>query len=92
VKQRPLTVPITVSEQITRPTTIQSPCLVVAAWGGLLVFIGAGAFALGMAIQNEAIAHYPVPQVRESPIYYCATGEEMPLYEPCKERKDQRDI
>jgi hypothetical protein len=26
------------------------------------------------------------------PIYYCATGEEMPLYEPCRERKDERDI
>jgi hypothetical protein len=26
------------------------------------------------------------------PIYYCATGEEMPLYEPCKDRKDRRDI
>ena len=25
-------------------------------------------------------------------IYYCATGEEMPLYEPCKDRKDRRDI
>jgi hypothetical protein len=24
--------------------------------------------------------------------YYCATGEEIPLYEPCKDRKDQRDI
>ena len=25
-------------------------------------------------------------------IYYCATGEEMPSFEPCKDRKDQRDI
>jgi hypothetical protein len=57
----------------------QSP--VVAAWSGFLLFIGAGAFALGMAIHNEAIAqqHTPHPE----PIYYCATGEEMPLYEPC---------
>jgi hypothetical protein len=53
---------------------------VVAAWSGFLLFIGAGAFALGMAIHNEAIAqqHTPHPE----PIYYCATGEEMPLYEP----------
>jgi hypothetical protein len=29
---------------------------------------------------------------RPEPIYYCATGEEMPLFEPCKDRKDQRDI
>jgi hypothetical protein len=36
-----------------------------------------------MAIHNEAIAqqHTPHPE----PIYYCATGEEMPLYEPCKD-------
>jgi hypothetical protein len=64
--------------------------LVVAAWVGFLVFIGAGAFVLGMAIHNEALAkqHAPRPQ----PIYYCATGVEIPLYEPCKEGKDQRDI
>jgi hypothetical protein len=63
---------------------------VVAAWAGFLLFIGAGAFALGMAIHNEAHAKPPAP--RPEPIYYCATGEEIPLYEPCKERKDQRDI
>jgi hypothetical protein len=26
------------------------------------------------------------------PIYYCATGDEMPLFEPCKEMKGQRDV
>jgi hypothetical protein len=29
---------------------------------------------------------------RPEPIYYCATGGETPLYEPCKDRKDQGDI
>jgi hypothetical protein len=63
---------------------------VVAAWFGFLLSIGAGAFALGMAIHNEAHAKPPAP--RPEPIYYCATGEEIPLYEPCRDRKDQRDI
>jgi len=31
-------------------------------------------------------------EARPEPIYYCATGEEIPLYEPCRDRKDQRDI
>ena len=65
---------------------------VVAAWAGFMLFIGAGAFAIGMAIHNEAHANHLVPQARESSIYYCATGEEMPLYEPCRDRKEQRDI
>ena len=63
---------------------------VVAAWAGFLLFIGAGAFAIGMAIHNEAHAKPPAP--RPEPIYYCATGEEIPLYEPCRDRKDERDI
>jgi hypothetical protein len=63
---------------------------VVAAWAGFMLFIGAGAFAIGMAIHNEA--NHLVPQARESSIYYCATGQEMPLYEPCRDRKEQRDI
>jgi len=57
-----------------------------------MLFIGAGAFAVGMANHNEALANQHAPQARESSIYYCATGDEMPLFEPCKERKDQRDI
>ena len=65
---------------------------VVAAWAGLTLIIGAGALAIGMAIHNEAHANHLVPQARESSIYYCATGEEMPLYEPCRDRKEQRDI
>ena len=65
---------------------------VVAAWAGFMLFVGAGAFAIGMAIHNEAHANHLVPQARESSIYYCATGEEMPLYEPCRDRKEQRDI
>jgi hypothetical protein len=58
---------------------------VVAAWSGFLLFIGAGAFALGMAIHNEAIAQQQAP--RPEPIYYCATG-----VKPCKEMKGQRNI
>jgi hypothetical protein len=57
-----------------------------------MLVIGAAAFAVGMAIHNEALANQHVPQARESSIYYCATGEEMPLYEPCKEMKAERDI
>ena len=60
------------------------------AWAGFLLFIGVGAFALGMAIHNEALAKQHAP--RSAPIYYCATGVEMPLYEPCKEMKGHRDI
>jgi hypothetical protein len=55
-----------------------------------MLFMGAGAFAIGMAFHNEAIAQHKPPT--PEPIYYCATGEEMPLYEPCKEMKGQRDI
>ena len=55
-----------------------------------LLFIGAGGFVVGMAIHNEATAKSPAPP--PEPIYYCATGEEIPLYEPCKDRKDQQDI
>jgi len=46
-------------------------CRVVAAWSAFLIFIGAGAFVIGMAIHN-AHANHPVPQARESSIYYCA--------------------
>src|ERR1700751_1483438 len=56
---------------------------VVAAWSGFLIFIGAAAFVMGRAIHNEAPARPPPP--RPEPIYYCGTGEEIPLYEPCKE-------
>jgi hypothetical protein len=55
-----------------------------------LILIGAGAFVLGMAFHNEATAKPPAP--RPEPIYYCATGEEMPAFEPCKEMKGTRDI
>jgi hypothetical protein len=63
---------------------------VVAAWSGFLLFVGAVAFALGMAIHNQALAQQPAPPLR--PIYYCATGFEMPAFEPCKEIKGTRDI
>jgi hypothetical protein len=57
---------------------------VVAAWSAFLIFMGAGAFAVGMAIHNETHANHLVPQSRERSIYYCATGEEMLLYEPAR--------
>jgi hypothetical protein len=44
----------------------------VAAWSGFLMFIGAGAFALGMATHGEAIAQQHKP--RPEPIYNCTTG------------------
>ena len=39
-----------------------------------------------VAIHPEALAAQRPPQ--PEPIYYCATGTEMPLYEPCKDRKE----
>jgi hypothetical protein len=45
-----------------------------------------------MAIHNETLANRAVRQARESSIYYCATGDEMSLFEPCKEMNAQRDI
>ena len=62
---------------------------VIAAWSGFLVLIGAAAFALGMAIHYEAHAKQAL---RPTPIYYCSTGAEMPIYEPCKEMKGQREV
>ena len=42
---------------VTRLPQERSPYYrVVAAWSGFLLFIGAGAFVLGMAIHNEATA------------------------------------
>jgi hypothetical protein len=59
---------------------------VLAAWSAFLIFIGAGAFVLGMAIHNETLATQSPP--RPEPIYYCAAGDEMPAFEPCRDRKD----
>jgi hypothetical protein len=73
-----------------RPQKRASDYRLVAAWSGLLVLIGAGAFALGMGIHNQELAAQG--RKRPEPIYYCATGVEMPMYEPCKEMKGQRDI
>ena len=53
-----------------------------------MLFIGAGAFAI--AFHNEAIAQHKPPT--PEPIYYCATGGELPAFEPCKDRKDERNI
>jgi hypothetical protein len=43
-----------------------------------------------MAIHNEATAKPPAP--RPASIYNCATGAELPAFEPCKEMKGTRDI
>jgi hypothetical protein len=43
-----------------------------------------------MAIHNETLAAQRPPH--PEPIYCCATGDEIPLYEPRKDRKDQRNI
>jgi hypothetical protein len=55
-----------------------------------MLLIGASAFVLGIAFHNEA--HAKPPALRPEPIYYCATGAEFPAFEPCRDRKDQRDI
>lgn len=60
------------------------------AWSGLLILVGAGAWCFGMAIHDEALAKRQTS--RPEPIYYCATGTEMPAFEPCKEMKNLRDI
>jgi len=62
----------------------------VAAWCGLLMTIGAGAFAFGIAVHNATPAAQRLPH--PEPIYYCATGDEMPPFEACKEMKGQRNI
>jgi hypothetical protein len=63
---------------------------ITLAWSGLLILIGAGAWCVGMAIHNEALAKQQTS--RPEPIYYCATGVEMPAFEPGKEMKSLRDI
>ena len=73
-----------------RPQERATDYRVVAAWSGFLLFIGAGDFAVGIAIHNETLAAQHAS--RPESIYYRATGEDLPLYEPCKDRKDQRDI
>ena len=41
---------------VTDPQERAPDYRVAAAWSGFLAFIGAGAFALGMAIHNQATA------------------------------------
>jgi hypothetical protein len=62
---------------------------VVAAWSSFLLLIGAGAFALGMAIHNQAIAQQPAPPAES--IYYCATGVQS-FYGSRDHAIDQRRI
>jgi hypothetical protein len=73
-----------------RPQKPRPDYPVVLAWSCFLLFLGAGAFAFGMAIHNEALAKQQMP--RPDPIYYCATGVEIPAFEPCREMKGEKDI
>ena len=49
-----------------------------------------GRFRSRHGIHNETLAAQQPPHLE--PIYYCATGVEMPAFEPCKDKQDQRDI
>jgi hypothetical protein len=64
--------------------------LVVLSWVGFLLFIGAGGWVVGMVLHNEALAKQQTSH--PASIYYCSTGVDMPMYEPCKDMKYQRDI
>jgi hypothetical protein len=64
---------------------------VAAAWGALMLLIGAGFWVFGMALHNEALAAQEHKRYMDA-IYYCATGVEFSAFEPRKEMKDQRDI
>jgi len=79
-----------VRQGAVRPQERAPDYRVVAAWAGLMLLIGAGAFALGIGLHNQRLAAQE--HKRPEPIYYCATGVEMPLYEPCKEMKAERNI
>ena len=48
--------------RVAASTKACSDYRVVAAWFGFLTFIGTGAFVLGMAIHNEAIARQQPPR------------------------------
>jgi hypothetical protein len=73
---------------------------VVAAWSGFLTFIGTGAFVLGMAIHNEAIAQQQPPRseriwlraevdMPEQDIYSGPPASRFP-YLTCQETPDWR--
>jgi hypothetical protein len=62
-----------------RPQERSPDYRVVAAWSDFLIFIGAGAFVVGLAIHNETLAAQRPPH--PEPIYYCAIGAEMPAFE-----------
>jgi hypothetical protein len=53
--------------------------------GSLARLCGAGGGPRRFQFRNLSIAKDP-------PIYYCATGAELPAFEPCRDRKDQRDV
>jgi hypothetical protein len=51
--------------------------------------VGVGALFIGMAIHDARAAQ----QVQHpAAIYYCSTGVELPMFEACKEMKDQRNV
>jgi hypothetical protein len=62
---------------------------IALVWGGILLCVAVGALFTGMAIHDARAAQ----QVQHpTAIYYCSTGVEMPMFEPCKEMKDQRNV
>lgn len=62
---------------------------VASVWAVVLLCIGVGAWFIGMAIHGAWAAQQGS---RPAAIYYCSTGTELPMFEPCKEMKDRRDI
>jgi hypothetical protein len=80
-----------VRQGVVRPQKRAPDYRVVAAWGALMVLIGAGFWVFGTALHNQAPAAQQQAERHQS-IYYCSTGVETPPFEPCKDTKDQRDI
>jgi hypothetical protein len=80
-----------VRQGVVRPQKRARDYRVVAAWGALMLLIGAGSWVFGMALHSQALAAQQQAERHQS-IYYCSTGVETPPFEPCKDRKDQRDI
>ena len=86
--------------RVAASTKACSDYRVVAAWSGFLTFIGTGAFVLGMAIHNEAIAQQQPPHpepiwlraevdMPEQDIYSGPPASRCP-YLTCQETPDWR--
>jgi hypothetical protein len=62
-----------VRQDAVRPQKRAPDYRVVTAWPGFLIFIGAGAFALGMAIYNESFAQR-APRLRANLLLILRNG------------------